>query len=62
MSEKSLLYIINAYEKKLKELMGEEFVEFTKEVAKGAFKEEIDGMAESNFKNFCLENFDMITR
>ena len=62
MSEKCLLYIINAYEKKLKELMGEEFVEFTKEVAKEAFKEEIDGMAESNFKNFCLENFDMITR
>lgn len=31
------LYVMNEYEKKLKELMGDEFVEFTKEVAKGAF-------------------------
>lgn len=62
MDEKYYLYVLNAYEKKLKELMGEnDYHEFAKEVAKEGFKEEINGMADSDFKNFCLENFDKIT-
>lgn len=62
MIEKMNLYVMNEYEKKLKELMGEkEFEDFVTNVAKEAFREEIKGMADGAFKDFCLENFDKIT-
>lgn len=62
MDEKFYMYVISAYEKKLKELMNrEEFLEFVKSVAKDGFKEEVEGMVDSDFKNFCLENFNKIT-
>lgn len=63
MSERMYLYAMNEYEKKLKELMGEkEFADFATNVAKEAFREEIKGMADGGFKDFCLENFDEITK
>lgn len=62
MNEKFYLYIIDIYEKKLKELMGEdEYHKFIIAVSKDGFREEIEGMADSEFKDFCLKNFDMIT-
>ena len=49
-------YMIKKMEEKLLELMGQEaYNEFAMEVAKEGFKQEINGMAESGFKNFCLE-------
>lgn len=62
MSEKFYLYVIDIYEKKLKELMGEEeYQKFVIEVSKDGFREELEGMADSEFKDFCIKNFDMIT-
>lgn len=51
-------------EEKLKELMGEEeYIEFASEIAKEAFKKELEGMADSEFKRTILEPevFDAIT-
>lgn len=49
------------YEKKLKELMGdEEFEKFSIDIARHGFLKEVIGMADGDFKNFCLENFTKI--
>ena len=57
------IYILMEYEKKLKELMTEkEYKEFVMKVAKEGFKKEIEGMADSEFKDFCMENFEEIIR
>lgn len=57
-----LRYMIDLYDKKLKELLPEdEYHEFTVNAAKEAFKHELDGMADGDFKRFCLDNFDKIT-
>lgn len=51
-----------AYEKKLIELMGEDaFHEFATELARGFFADEICGMADGDFKETILDNFDAIT-
>lgn len=57
------IYILMEYEKKLKELMTEkEYKEFVMKVAKEGFKKEIEGMVDSEFKDFCMENFEEIIR
>ena len=51
-------------EEKLKELMGEEeYLEFASEIAKEAFRKELEGMADSEFKRTILEPevFDAVT-
>lgn len=60
--EEQLRRISMAYENKLKELMGEdEFVKFSTEIARELFAEEICGMADGDFKETILDNFDAIT-
>ena len=61
-NEEAILYTCNVYEKKLKELMGEEaFIQFSLEVAKDMFFNSIKDIEDFNFRNFCLDNFDLIT-
>lgn len=63
MTLKQYRYVSQEYEHKLRELMGEaEFKEYMTQIARRIFLAEIEGMAESEFKNFCLDNFDFITR
>ena len=62
MTEEYIMYVVKEYEKKLKELMGESFTEFSREVCKQGFRKEMEQMAESEFKDFILDNFDDITR
>ena len=51
-----------AYESKLKELMGEEsFVDFSLQVSKALFAEEVQAMPDSEFKQIILGNFEAIT-
>lgn len=60
--EKIYLHIMKRQETMLKELMDEEdFQRFTVDLAKEAFRMEIDGMADSEFKEFVTEHFDEIT-
>lgn len=60
-NEKILMYVIKRHEEKLKQYMSEqEFVEFSTEVAKEMFNLRIQFLPESDFKDFCLENFDKI--
>ncbi len=54
--------ICTAYEAKLKELLGEdEFHVFAENIAKELFAEEICAMADGEFKDMILDNFDAIT-
>lgn len=51
------------YESKMIKLMGKEyFVRFSESIAKKIFKEEVENMQDSDFKKFCLDNFDKITK
>ncbi len=55
--------IIEKMEKKLIEMMGKEaYSEFATSVAKEVFRSEIDGMAESGFKDYLINHFDQITQ
>ena len=59
---KYLSMMLKRFEEKLKELMGEEeYAKFSTEVAKEAFFAELTDMPEGDFKDFCLDNFNMIT-
>ena len=50
------------YDEKLKEVMtAKDYLAFVEEKAKELFKEEIEEMAESEFKTFCIDYFDEIT-
>ena len=61
--EDRLRYIIKRYEEKLEELMSAgDLHKFSKLIAKELFKMEIDNMPDSDFKQFCIDNFDEITR
>jgi len=61
MNDKSIMYIMKEYEKKLLELMGEkEYVEWSVEVAQKSFKAEVEAMENSDFKQFCLDNMPLI--
>lgn len=51
------------YEKKLKQLMtAEDFDNFSLDLAKVLFRQEIEGMDDSDFKKFALENIDEIMK
>ena len=63
MDEQYYLYVIRRFEEKLKKLMPEkEYKEFVTEVAREGFKKSIEGMADSDFKKFCLANMEKITQ
>ena len=50
------------YEKKLKKLMGEDkFQRYSIKVARKLFFQDIVQSPSDNFRNFALDNFDMIT-
>lgn len=62
MANKVMTHMMKRMEDKLRELMGEEaYTEFSKELAKEAFRKEVEGMADSEFREFTLANFDDIT-
>lgn len=62
MTNETLTYYLERYEEKLKRLMSKkDYARFVEEVAKEGFRKEIEGMAESDFKDFVLGNFDRIT-
>lgn len=62
MSEKAYLQMIKRLEDKLREYMTEqEYMDFSIQIAKEAFAIEVDDMAESDFKDFCIDKFDLIT-
>lgn len=57
------MYAMKKMEEKLIELMGQEaYAEFSTEIARKGFRAEIEEMAEGEFKNFCIEYFDDITK
>lgn len=59
--EDQLNFITKEYEKKLSELMPEEEPwAYVGEVARRAFRVEIDGMADGEFKQFVLANYNKI--
>ena len=63
MSEKAILYIMKRMEAKLQDLLtAEEYHKFSEEVAKEAFRMDVEDMPDGDFKSFVLENFDLITR
>ena len=62
MSEKAILYIMKRMEAKLQDLLtAEEYHKFSEEVAKEAFRMDVEDMQGGDFKSFILENFDLIT-
>lgn len=62
-SEERAMILLEKHEKKLIELMGEEaYYEWAVAIAKEAFLIEIEGMADSPFKDFVISHFDEITR
>lgn len=62
MNETILLFMLKALSNKLKEFMSPaEFAAFSAQVARDAFREEVEGMADGEFKDFILQNFDKIT-
>ena len=62
MTSKAITDTMKRMEDKLRELMGEEeFHKFSVELAKEAFRKEIDGMEDSEFKRFVTANFGAIT-
>lgn len=61
-NEEQLRRVSMAYEAKLIELMGADaFHEFSTKIAREMFADEICGMADGDFKEAILENFDAIT-
>ena len=63
MNEKATMYILKKYEEKLLEYMTKkDYTEFSAQVAKEAFRIEVEDMVEGPFKNFVRENFERITR
>lgn len=62
MNEKAMIQIMKRMEEKLKEFMTEqEYMEFSTKIAREAFAIMVDDMADSDFKDFCQENFEEIT-
>ena len=60
-NEKALLYMAREMDKKLKQLMTQkDYMAFSIRVARDAFRLDCKGMADSNFKAFCLEHLNEI--
>lgn len=56
-------YLMKRMDDKLLELMGPEaHAEFSAQIARDAFREEVDEMENCGFKSFVQENFDEITK
>lgn len=63
MTEAMLIKMMKAYEVKLLEYMAEDdYSKWSKELAKQMFREEVESMQDSDFKEFILENFEHITK
>ena len=59
---KIMMRAIKRMEDKLIELMGEEaYTEFATKIATEAFREEVEGMEDDEFRELTLANFDDIT-
>ena len=59
--EKLLTYMLKRYEDELLKVLGMDgYQEFMSDVAKETFNISIHNMTESEFKHFCLDNFDLI--
>ena len=62
MNEKAMIYMMNCMEKKLRQYMGDEaFFRFSERIAREAFKQSVDDIEDSDFKDFCRANFGGIT-
>ena len=62
MDDQMMSIIIQRYEAKLIELMGhDKFMAFSKEIAKDLFFASIMKVKDSDFRNFCLDNYERIT-
>lgn len=62
MTDKAMMHTMKRMEDKLRELMGdEEYHKFSTELAKEAFRKEVEDMEDSEFKRFVTANFDDIT-
>lgn len=54
--------IIDRHEKKLKKLMSyADYTQYVRDAAKEIFMNDVNGMEDSDFKEFCLEHADEIT-
>ena len=54
--------LCKSYEEKLKSLMTKDAYErYVTSIARDMFLEDINNMADSKFKNFCIDNFGLIT-
>lgn len=63
MNERVYLYMMRAMDDALKELMEPaEYNIFMARIARKAFRMDVDAMADGEFKDFILDNFDDITR
>lgn len=62
MNNEHLLLAMKLYEEKLRSLMPEEeFYAFVTDVFKKTFRAEVNNMPDGAFKQFCIDNFGMIT-
>ncbi len=58
-----LNFVMQRMEMKLRELLGDdEYMKFSKEVALDCFKLDVESMPDGDFKTFCLENMEEITK
>lgn len=54
--------LCKSYEEKLKSLMSKDAYErYVTSIARDMFLEDINNMSDSKFKDFCIDNFDLIT-
>ena len=54
--------VCKAYEEKLKSLMNkDDYDRYITSIARDMFLEDINNMADSKFKDFCIDNFGLIT-
>ncbi len=62
MTDKATIHMMQRMEDALRHFMEpKEFAEFTKTIAKEAFRIEMEDMADGDFKDFVMEHFDEIT-
>lgn len=62
MNTEDLMYIIKKMDEKLKEYMNEdEYLQFSKNIAREVFSIIVNKMAEGEFKHFIQDNFEEIT-
>lgn len=58
----TLGFIVDKHEKELKKRMTpEEYQSYSEDIAKHLFTDWVSSMPNSDFKQFCLDNFEIIT-